>query len=88
MHNVSVGIREFREQLSTFLESEQPVAITRHGATIGYYIPVHAKQSQADALRRAGSLLDAMVAGMNSTEDELVAEFKSARGKRSRAHAS
>ncbi len=92
MQNVSVGIREFREQLSTFLESEQPVAITRHGATIGYYIPVHVKQSQADALRRAGSLLDAMVVGMNTTEDELVAEFKATRSraersKRSRAHA-
>lgn len=87
MQNVSVGIREFREQLSTYLESKKPVAITRHGETIGYYIPVHVKQSQVDALRRAGTQLDAMVAGMNTTEDELVAEFKTARSKRSRAHA-
>jgi hypothetical protein len=81
-----------RQHYTSFLDSEQPVAITRHGATIGYYIPVHVKQSQADALRRAGGLVDAMVAGMRATEDELVTEFKSTRSraersKRSRAHA-
>ena len=83
----TVGIREFREQLSTYLESAKPVAITRHGATIGYYIPVHAKQSETDALRRAGTHLDAMLERMKTTEDEIVAEFKAARRKPSRVHA-
>ncbi len=35
----SVGIREFRGQLSSFLESTTPVAITRHGETVGFYVP-------------------------------------------------
>jgi hypothetical protein len=35
MQTTKVGIREFRENLSSFLESKTLVAITRHGATIG-----------------------------------------------------
>ena len=35
MQTTKVGIREFRENLADYLESKTPVAITRHGATIG-----------------------------------------------------
>jgi len=51
-----VGIRELRQKLSTFLESSKPIAITRHGETVGFYIPAKRKRKQADleALRAAG----------------------------------
>jgi antitoxin (DNA-binding transcriptional repressor) of toxin-antitoxin stability system len=40
MNSLKVGIREFRSQLPHYLlEVGQPLAITRHGETIGYYIP-------------------------------------------------
>jgi antitoxin (DNA-binding transcriptional repressor) of toxin-antitoxin stability system len=48
MKSAKVGIREFRENLSSYLESPSPVAITRHGATIGIYVPTKPKPSQAD----------------------------------------
>ena len=56
MHTTKVGIREFRENLADYLESKTPVAITRHGSTIGIYVPTRPKPSQADleALRVAG----------------------------------
>ena len=38
MQTTKVGIREFREHLSDYLESKTPVAITRHGSTIGIYV--------------------------------------------------
>jgi hypothetical protein len=39
METLKVGIREFREKLARYLlETDVPVAITRHGDTIGYYI--------------------------------------------------
>ena len=47
MQPTRVGIREFRENLSSYLESKTPVAITRHGATIGIYLPTKPKPSQA-----------------------------------------
>jgi antitoxin (DNA-binding transcriptional repressor) of toxin-antitoxin stability system len=77
----SVGIREFRERLSSFLESTTPVAITRHGETVGFYIPARRKRSEADldALRRAGEQLDSLIAAAGATEDELVEDFKELR---------
>lgn len=78
-----VGIREFRERLASFLEASAPVAITRHGETIGFYIPAHPSRKTADldALRRAAEQLDALLAASGATEDELVNEFKQARRK-------
>lgn len=40
MGTLKVGMREFRDNLATYLlESDSPVAITRHGDTVGYFIP-------------------------------------------------
>jgi hypothetical protein len=75
---VKVGIREFRENLSTYLESKNPIAITRHGATIGIFLPTRPKPSQADleALRIAGEKIDAMIAAAGTSEEELMEDFK------------
>jgi antitoxin (DNA-binding transcriptional repressor) of toxin-antitoxin stability system len=84
MQSTRVGIREFRENLSSYLESRIPVAITRHGATIGIYIPTKPKPSQADleALRIAGEKMQELIAAAGTTEDELVADFKKLRRER------
>jgi antitoxin (DNA-binding transcriptional repressor) of toxin-antitoxin stability system len=76
-----VGIREFRENLSGYLESATPVAITRHGETIGFYVPAHKPPNEEDleALRRANERLSSLIAASGATEDELVNEFKSER---------
>ena len=78
MQATKVGIREFRENLSSFLESKTPIAITRHGATIGIYLPTRPKPSQADleALRAAGEKLDAMIAAAGTSGEELMEDFK------------
>ena len=79
MEPVKVGIREFREKLAAYLlESDAPVAITRHGDTIGYFIPARRKRSVTEraALKQAAAQLDALLAAKGITEDELVAEFK------------
>jgi antitoxin (DNA-binding transcriptional repressor) of toxin-antitoxin stability system len=84
MPPTKVGIREFRENLSSYLESKTPVAITRHGATIGIYVPTKPKPSQADleALRVAGEKMQALIAAAGTTEEELVEDFKKLRRKR------
>jgi PHD/YefM family antitoxin component YafN of YafNO toxin-antitoxin module len=81
MQTQKVGIREFREKLTTFLEASGPVAITRHGETVGYYIPARASKSSAHlaALRKAAAQLDALLAASGGGEDELVNDFKEAR---------
>jgi hypothetical protein len=81
MQTARVGIREFRENLASYIESSTPVAITRHGETVGFYVPAHQKRQQADvdALRKAGEQLDALIAAAGTGEDELLEDFKKAR---------
>jgi PHD/YefM family antitoxin component YafN of YafNO toxin-antitoxin module len=79
MAAVKVGIREFRENLASYvLESDKPVAITRHGDTVGYYIPARRKRSEAEqtALREAASRLQKMLEAEGISEEEIVADFK------------
>ena len=79
MEPVTVGIREFRENLAAYLlESNAPVAITRHGDTIGYFIPARRKRSETEraALEEAAARLEQMLAAKGLTEDEVVADFK------------
>jgi antitoxin (DNA-binding transcriptional repressor) of toxin-antitoxin stability system len=87
MHSLRVGIREFREKLSSYLESSTPVAITRHGETVGFYIPARRRQREADleSLRRAGEQLDALIASAGTDEEELVGDFKQLRQQARRA---
>ena len=84
MQTTKVGIREFRENLSSYLESATPVAITRHGSTIGIYVPTKPKASQADleALRLAGEKMQELIAAAGTTEDEIVEDFKRVRRER------
>jgi len=84
MQTTKVGIREFRENLSSYLESKTPVAITSHGTTIGIYVPTRPKPSQAEleALRVAGEKMQELIAAAGTTEDELIADFKELRSNR------
>ena len=88
MGAVKVGIREFREKLASYvLESDRPVAITRHGDTVGYYIPARPKRSEAErtALREAASRLQKMLEAEGISEEEIAADFKRWRaGRRSK----
>lgn len=81
----SVGIREFRSGLAEFIDNKQPVAVTRHGQTVGYFIPT-ARPSQADlqALRDAASKLEAVMALSEDDVEEMVADFDALRHGRPR----
>ena len=79
MDHVTVGIREFRENLAAYLlESDAPVAITRHGDTIGYYIPARRKRTETEraALKEAAARLEELLAAKGVAEDDVVADFK------------
>jgi len=79
METMRVGIREFRDKLASYLlESDAPVAITRHGDTVGYYIPARRRRSESerDALRQVATRMQGMLAAEGITEDEVLADFK------------
>ena len=77
MGTVKVGIRDFRENLAGYLESNEPLAIMRHGETIGYYIPArkHDRDAEIAAMRAAAKDLDEMIASWGLTEEELMQEY-------------
>ena len=75
----SIGIREFRDKLATYLlESEGPLAITRHGDTIGYYLPIRRKRTEAQkkALEEAAARVHEDMIAAGVSEDEIIEDFK------------
>jgi hypothetical protein len=80
MEATKVGIREFRAGMAEFIASSTPIAVTRHGQTIGYFIPTH---GQADAnvvsLQKASTTLDSLLAAKRVDVEAVVTDFKSAR---------
>jgi hypothetical protein len=90
METARVGIREFRAGLAEYIASDTPVAVTRHGQTVGYFIPTHG-QADADqaSLKKAAAELDRLLAAQSVDVEVLAAEFKVARrGSSSRARKS
>ncbi len=47
MQTLKVGIREFRANLPHYLlKMGEPIAVTRHGTMIGYFIPAQVKEGE------------------------------------------
>lgn len=80
METTKVGIREFRADLAEYIASSTPVAVTRHGQTVGFFIPTQG-QVEADvaALKKASRSLDKLLAAQGVDVDDVVADFKAAR---------
>ena len=79
MGTLKVGIREFRDKLASYLlQTEEAVAITRHGDTVGYYIPARRKRTDAEraALKEAASRLQQALAKEGISEEEVLEDFK------------
>lgn len=82
METTKVGIREFRSDLAEYIASNTPVAVTRHGQTVGFFIPTQG-QVEADitALKKASKMMDKLLLAQNVDIDSVAAEFKTARKK-------
>lgn len=80
MEATKVGIREFRAGLAEYIAANTPVAVTRHGQTVGYFIPARGQnEAELAALRQASQTLDALLAQHGVAVDDVVAEYKQVR---------
>ncbi len=81
METEKIGMREFRENLAGYLESGRPLAITRHGETLGFFIPAQkrSRKAEVEAMRAAAKELDSMIAAWGVSEDVLMQEYKEIR---------
>jgi antitoxin (DNA-binding transcriptional repressor) of toxin-antitoxin stability system len=82
METLKVGIREFRSDLAEYIASNTPVAITRHGQTVGYFIPTQGQmEAEVAALRKASQTLDQLLVKQSIEPEVIVADFKAQRRK-------
>jgi len=80
MTTIKVGVREFRERIASFLESDSPVAVTRRGETLGVYVPTRRnlrKTADLSELKAAADRLAETLADID--EEEVAAEFRQLR---------
>jgi hypothetical protein len=81
METVKVGMRGFRENLAGYLESGKPLAIMRHGETLGFYIPAQkrSRKAELEAMCAAAKDLDEMIESWGAGEEELMQEYQEIR---------
>jgi antitoxin (DNA-binding transcriptional repressor) of toxin-antitoxin stability system len=73
---MTVGVREFREGLASYLDQTEPVTVTRHGEPAGLFIPiVRDRKAAIAAYVQSAKKVQAMLAAAGVTEDEVVADF-------------
>ena len=80
METKSVGIREFRAGLAEFIDNKQPVAVTRHGQTVGLFVPL--RRPSAEDVQRVQTAAANFRKLMTFSEDEveeMVADFDALR---------
>src|SRR5271168_1783888 len=79
METQKIGMREFRDKLATYLlESDAPLAITRHGDTVGYFIPTRRKRNETEraALKEAAGRWQEVLAAEGIGEEEALRDFQ------------
>ena len=80
MATLKVGVREFRERIASFLESDTPVAVTRRGETLGVYVPTRRKRQKSADLSELKAAADRLAEVLADVDEEaLVTEFKQLR---------
>ncbi len=70
MSTIKVGVREFREKISTFLESDTPVAVTRRGETLGVYVPTRRKRARTADLSELNAAADRLSPVLADVDEE------------------
>jgi PHD/YefM family antitoxin component YafN of YafNO toxin-antitoxin module len=77
---IKVGVRQFRERIASFLESDIPVAVTRRGETLGVYVPTRRKRAKTANLSELKAAADRLAEALADVDEkELVSEFKALR---------
>jgi len=76
MTSTKVGIREFRAALADYIDGDAAIAVTRHGQTVGYFIPAKSdRRAEAAALKAAAAKLEALLDLDDADVDAAVDEF-------------
>lgn len=73
MPTIKVGVREFRERIASFLESDEPVAVTRRGETLGVYVPTRRKRRKTADISELKAASDRLTKALADGSNEFFA---------------
>ena len=83
---VTVGVREFRQDLADYINGDEPVTVTRHGRRVGVFIPTHGDRAEAIlSYKVVTEQLHALMAEQGVGEDDIVADSDAIRKARHNA---
>lgn len=72
----TVGVREFRDHATTYLSGSDPVAVSKHGRVVGFYIPLQRDEDEVRrALARLGETVSQVLDETGLFEEELAQMF-------------
>lgn len=72
----SIGVREFRDHATTYLSGSDPVAVSKHGHVIGFYIPLERDEGEVRrAVVRLGEAVEKVLQETGMSEEELAGLF-------------
>lgn len=80
MTTIKVGVRQFRERIATFLESDIPVAVTRRGETLGVYDPTRRKRAKSADISELRAAADRLAVTLADVDEEEPVTYFRARG--------
>ena len=68
----SVGVREFRDHATTYLSGTEPLAVSKHGQVIGFYIPLERDENVVQrAVVKLGEAVEQVLHETGMSEEEL-----------------
>ena len=69
--------REFRDNIGKYINSAEPIEMSHHGQTVGYFVPVRKKLDKADleAFMIAARKVEALLSDHEIDAEELIQEF-------------
>jgi hypothetical protein len=69
---ISVGVREFRDRATAYLSGTDPVAVSKHGHVIGFYIPLERNEDDVRAaVGKLGAAVQQVLQQTGMSEEEL-----------------
>ena len=72
----SVGVREFRDHATAYLSGSDPVAVSKHGRVIGFYIPLERNEDEVrHGVAKLGQTVQRILHETGMSEEELAELF-------------
>jgi hypothetical protein len=76
----NIGVREFRDHATRYLAGPEPIAVSRHGKVIGFYIPLQRDEDEVrHAVAQLGKAVEQVLDETGISEDELGSIFDTRR---------